>query len=78
VERRCPPGKRRPAVPEYLVEAAFGSVVKGFYVVADSGDLAGTEVRRKYPNATVERIVTVTTGHDEAGRPRIDPEAGRP
>ena len=63
---------------EYLVEVAFGSVVKGFYVVADSAAQAASEVRHKYPKGAVERMVEVKTGHDEAGRPRIDSEAGRP
>ena len=65
-------------MPEYLVEAGFGSVVKGFYVVADSAAQAAGEVSQKYPACVVERTVEVKTGHDEAGRPRIAPEAGRP
>ena len=65
-------------MPEYLVEAAFGSVVKGFYVVGESAAQAASEVRRKYPACVVERTVEVRIGHDEAGRPRIDLEAGRP
>ena len=64
-------------MPEYLVEAAFGSVVKGLYVVADSASHAASEVRQKYPACVVERAVEVQAGHDEAGRARIDPEAGR-
>jgi len=65
-------------MPEYLVEAGFGSAVKGFYVVSASAASASLEVVRKYPTCAVERVVEVRAGHDEAGRPRINPEAGRP
>lgn len=66
-------------MPEFLVELAFqgGSVVKGYYVLAVTADVARTAARTTHPAALVERIVEIIPGCDEAGRRRQDTEAGR-